>query len=183
MRIADTDILILPGLGGAGPGHWQVRWAEKMSTAAIVEQADWDEPEPDDWVDTIVKAVELAKRPVVLVAHALACIAVARAASRFPEGKVRGALLVSPPDVELNGSVPEEATAFAPVSRDPLPFPSLLVISDTDPYCSLERAADYAAAWGSDFHQAGDAGHINSESGHGPWPEGLMMFTRLMQRL
>jgi predicted alpha/beta hydrolase family esterase len=57
------------------------------------------------------------------------------------------------------------------------------VISSTDPFCSLERAADYAGAWGSDFHQAGDAGHINAQSGHGPWPEGLMMFTRLMQRL
>lgn len=183
MRIADTDILILPGLGSSAPGHWQVRWAEKMSTAAIVEQAEWDEPDPEDWADTIVKAVELAKRPVVFVAHSLACIALAQAASRFPEGKVKGALLVSPPDIELNASVPEEATAFSPVSRDPLPFPSLLVISDTDPYCSLERAADYAAAWGSDFHQAGDAGHINVQSGHGPWPEGLMMFTRLMQRL
>ncbi len=54
MRIADTDILILPGLGNSGPGHWQLRWAEKMSTAAIVEQADWDDPDPEDWVDTIV---------------------------------------------------------------------------------------------------------------------------------
>jgi len=183
MKIADTDILILPGLGNSGPGHWQVRWAEKMSTAAIVEQAEWDEPDPEDWIDTIIEAVKLAKRPVVLVAHSLACIALVQAAPRFPEGVVKGALLVSPPDVELNPDVPEEAKCFGPVSRDPLPFPSLLVISSTDPFCSLERAADYAAAWGSDFHQAGDAGHINVYSGHGPWPEGLMMFTRLMQRL
>ena len=35
----------------------------------------------------------------------------------------------------------------------------------------------------ADFHQAGNAGHINVHSGHGPWPEGLLMFTRLMQRL
>ncbi len=183
MRIADCDILILPGLGNSGPGHWQVRWAEKMRTAAIVEQADWDEPDPEDWTDTIVKAVELAERPVVLVAHSLAVIALVQAASRFPEGKAKGALLVSPPDIELNPDVPEEARCFSPVSRDPLPFPSLLVISDSDPFCSLERAADYASAWGSDFHQAGDAGHINVASGHGPWPEGLLMFTRLMQRL
>ena len=64
MRIADADILILPGLGNSGEGHWQLRWAEKMSTAAIVEQAEWDEPDPEDWTDTIVKAVELAERPV-----------------------------------------------------------------------------------------------------------------------
>lgn len=183
MRIADADILILPGLGGSELGHWQVRWAEKMSTAAIVEQADWDEPDPEDWIDTIIQAVKLSDRPVVLIAHSLACIALVHAAPRFPEGRVKGALLVSPPDVELNPDVPEEARCFGPVPRDPLPFPSLLVISSTDPYCSLERAADYAAAWGSDFHQAGEAGHINVYSGHGPWPEGLLMFTRLMQRI
>ena len=63
MRIADADILILPGLGGIKPGHWQTRWAEKMKTAAIVEQADWWEPNADDWVDTIVTAAELSQRP------------------------------------------------------------------------------------------------------------------------
>lgn len=183
MRIADVNILILPGLGNCSPGHWQLRWAEKMSTAAIVEQADWDEPDPEDWTDTMVKAVELAERPVVLVAHSLACIALVQAAARFPDGKVKGALLVSPPDIEANPAVPEEARAFGSVPREPLPFPSLLVISDTDPLCSLENAADFAGAWGSELHQAGDAGHINVASGHGPWPEGLLMFTRLMQRL
>ncbi|WIY51605.1 alpha/beta fold hydrolase [Devosia sp. YIM 151766] len=182
MRIAEAEILILPGLGNSGPGHWQVRWAEKMSTAAIVEQADWHEPDPDDWADTIVKAVELASRPVVLVAHSLGCIAVARAAARLADGKVRGALLVAPPDLE-RANLPDELLDFLPICREPLPFPSLLVASSTDPYCALERGADLAAAWGSDFHQAGAAGHINVASGHGPWPEGLLMFTRLMQRL
>lgn len=183
MRIADCDILILPGLGGSKPGHWQTRWAEKMRTAAIVEQADWSDPDPDDWTDTIVQAVELAERPVVFVAHALAVVALVQAAPRLPAGKARGALLVSPPDIELHPGAPEAMRSFGNVPRDPLPFPSLLVISSSEPYCSLERAADFAGAWGSDFHEAGDAGHIDTASGHGPWPEGLLMFTRLMQRL
>ncbi len=182
MRIADTDILILPGLGNSAPGHWQVRWAEKMRTAAMVEQAEWHEPDPEDWADTIVKAVELASQPVVLVAHSLGCIAVAKAAPRLADGKVRGAFLVAPPDLE-RADAPDAILDFLPVPRDPLPFPSLLVSSSSDAYCTLERGADLAGAWGSDFHNAGDAGHINIQSGHGPWPEGLLMFTRLMQRL
>ena len=97
--------------------------------------------------------------------------------------KVRGAFLVSAPDLELNPDVPPEARVFAPVPRDPLPFPSMLIASSDDPFCSVERAAEFATCWGSDFHLAGPAGHINVASGHGPWPEGLMMFTRLMQRL
>jgi predicted alpha/beta hydrolase family esterase len=182
MKISEADILIIPGLGGSGPGHWQLRWAERMSTSAIVQQADWDEPDPDDWADTIVQAVELATRPVVLVAHSLGCLAVARAAPGLASGKVRGAFLVAPPDLERE-DMPQEVVDFLPVPRSPLPFPTLLVASGSDPYCVLERAADLAGAWGSDFHQAGDAGHINVASGHGPWPEGLLMFTRLMQRL
>ena len=182
MKLAECDILILPGLGGSGPGHGQVRWAERMSNAAIVEQADWNEPDLDDWVQTIDQACRLTTRPVVLIAHSLSVMAVAHAAPRLP-GNVRGAFLVVPPDLELSPDVPEEAMPFAPIPRDPLPFPSLLVVSNNDELVTRERAADMAAAWGSELHFAGDAGHINVASGHGPWPEGLLMFTRLMQRI
>lgn len=182
MRIADCDILILPGLGGAKPGHWQTRWAEKMRTSAIVEQADWLEPDRDDWVDTIIEAAKLTTRPVVLVAHSTSVSAVAHAAPGLPDN-VRGAFLVAPTDVELSPAAPETTHVFRPMPRDPLPFPSMVVASNNDPYVTLERAVEFATCWGSDFHQAGDAGHINIASGHGPWPEGLLMFTRLMQRL
>src|SRR5690554_5361163 len=182
MKLADTDILILPGLGNSGPGHWQVRWAERMRTAAIVEQADWDEPDLDDWVATIDQACRLTTRPVVLIAHSLSVTAVAHAAPRLPDN-VSGAFLVAPTDVELSPAAPEEVHGFRPIPRDPFPFPSMLVASSNDPYVSLERAVEFANCWGSDFHQAGEAGHINLESGHGPWPERLLMFTRLMQRL
>ena len=182
MRIADAEILILPGLGNSGPGHWQRRWAERFSTGRIVEQEEWDEPDLRDWTAAIVEAVEMAAKPVVLVAHSLAVSAVVHAAPRFPQGKVRGALLVSPPDHE-GKAIPREAQNFGNVPLDPLPFPSLLVASTNDELISRERAADMAAAWGSELHFAGEAGHINVASGHGPWPEGLLMFTRLMQRI
>jgi uncharacterized protein len=183
MKASEADILILPGLGNSGSGHWQTRWAERMSTAAIVQQAEWDEPELDDWVLTIEQACRLTDRPVVLVAHSLAVIAVAHVAQRLAHSNVRGAFLVSVPDIELNAEVPEAAHGFRPIPRDPLPFPSMLVASTNDPLCSIDRAVEFATCWGSDFHQAGEAGHINVASGHGPWPEGLLMFTRLMQRL
>jgi predicted alpha/beta hydrolase family esterase len=69
------------------------------------------------------------------------------------------------------------------VPNDPLPFPSLLIVSQNDVFCSIERAGDLANAWSSEFHNVGEAGHINMDQGHGPWPVGLMMFSRLMQRL
>ncbi len=183
MKISEADILIVPGLGGSGPGHWQRRWAERFSTARWVEQKNWNRPEPEAWTGNLERAILMATRPVVLVAHSLGVPTVVHTARQLVDTKVRGAFLVSPPDVRPGGPAPRETEAFAPLPRDPLPFPSMLVISNTDPFCSVEQAGDFANCWGSDFHMAGDAGHINAESGHGPWPEGLMMFTRLMQRL
>lgn len=182
MKIADAEILILPGLGNSGPGHWQRRWAERFTTGRVVEQDEWDEPDLRDWTAAIVEAVEAAQRPVVLIAHSLAVSALVHAAPRLPAGKVHGAFLVSPPDHE-GKAIPRAALSFGDVPRDPLPFPSLLVASNNDELVSPERAADMAGSWGSELHFAGDAGHINVASGHGPWPEGLLMFTRLMQRI
>jgi predicted alpha/beta hydrolase family esterase len=182
LKTAEADILILPGLGNSGPDHWQRRWAERLSTARVVEQEDWQDPHLHIWVGAIVRETIMSTLPVVLVAHSLGVIAAAHAAQQMKDTKVRGALLVAPPDLERE-DVARPAARFAPVPRDPLPFPSLLVASTDDPYASIESAADLAAAWGSDFHIAGAMGHINAASGHGPWPEGLLMFSRLMQRL
>ena len=193
MKIAEADILFVPGRGNSGPGHWQRRWAERMSTARVVEQESWTRPDKDAWVETVQREIMMSTRPVVLVAHSLGVITIAHAARGLADTKVRGAFLVATPDLERKKGDPRSAVpvaplaravrSFAPVPRDPLPFRSMMVASATDPYCVPESAADLAACWGSDFHMAGDAGHINEASGHGPWPEGLMMFTRLMQRL
>ena len=68
---------------------------------------------------------------------------------------------------------------FAPVPYQPLPFRSVLVASDNDPYCPVRLAGAYARAWGSDFVRLANAGHINVESGHGPWPLGLALLQSL----
>lgn len=174
MKTADCDILILPGYAGSEEDHWQARWAVRLKTARIVAQDDWHRPDPEAWRKRVVEAVEVATRPVILIAHSLGVVAAVEAAPRFPAGVVRGALLVAFPDIEAGADLPESVRAFAPVPRDPLPFPSLLVASRTDPHCTYERAEDYAYAWGSALVDAGEAGHINVASGHGPWPEGLM---------
>lgn len=183
MKIAEADILVVPGLGNSGPGHWQHRWQERMTNAQFVDQDEWDKPELGPWVKNLERAIMMATRPVVLVGHSQGVLAIVHMAQNLSDTKVKGALLVAPPDVDENKKISKASRAFANVPRDPLPFPSLLVASSTDKYCTIERAADMAMAWGSEFHNAGEAGHIELASGHGPWPEGLMMFTRLMQRI
>ena len=183
MKTADCEILILPGYAGSEDEHWQARWAERLRTARIVEQADWHAPDPESWRARIVEAVEAAQRPVVLIAHSLGVVAAVEAAPRFPPGVVRGALLVAFPDIESCQNLPASVCSFAPVPRDPLPFPALVVASRTDPHCAYERAEDFAYAWGAVIVDTGEAGHINVASGHGPWPEGLMRLAGFMKNL
>lgn len=183
MKTGDCDILILPGFAGSEEEHWQARWAGRLRTARIVEQADWHDPDPQSWCERIVQAVAQASRPVFLIAHSLGVVASVEAASDFPPGVVRGALFVAFPDIEAHNELPETVRAFAPVPRVALPFPSLLVASRTDPYCVYERAEEFAAAWGSSLVDAGESGHINVASGHGPWPEGLMRLAGFMKTL
>jgi len=183
MKTSDCSILIVPGYTNSGEDHWQSRWERQLSSARRVEQESWDAPSKDAWVGRILEDVKRADKPVVLVGHSLGVLAIAHAAPLLPRGKVQGAFLVSLPDVERPDFIPAIDRAFAPIPRDPLPFPSVLIASRTDPHCDYAKAEDIAYAWGSAIVDAGDSGHLNAESGHGPWPEGLMRFAGFLKRL
>lgn len=183
MKTADCDILIVPGLGGSGDGHWQIRWASRLGTARLVEQDDWNVPKPAAWRARVSEAVSASTRPVVLIAHSLGVVACVQAVPDFPVGRVRGALLVALPDVEETSNLPECVRNFAPLPRAPLPFPALLVASRNDPHCAYARAESVSHAWGAALVDAGESGHLNVASGHGPWPEGLMRLAGFMRYL
>jgi predicted alpha/beta hydrolase family esterase len=182
MRSSDVDILMVPGWSGSGPDHWQTRWQAKLSTARRVEQDDWERPERETWAEAIARAVGEATRPVVLVAHSCGVSAVVHAASRFDPARIAGAFLVAPPSEEMTAREPAIAS-FAPYPMAPLPFPSLVIASRNDPYCSFADAEALAGAWGALVSDAGEAGHINTASGHGPWPEGLMRFAGFLKEI
>lgn len=191
MKTADVDILIIPGWSSSGADHWQSRWERNLKTARRVEQTDWIKPEKDAWVDRIVAEARSSMRPVVLVAHSLGVAAVAHAAPSLAALRIAGAFLVAPADVDNAEEWPvtqgeifsSQQSRFAPLPCEPLPFPSALVASSNDPYCQIERARALGRAWGARVIEAGAAGHINTQSGHGPWPEGLLHFGGFMKRL
>lgn len=182
MKASEADILIVPGYKNSGPEHWQSRWQAKLSTARRVEQKSWEKPELEDWTAAIAAAVNGCKRPIVIVAHSLGVPTVVQAIPKF-EKSVVGAMLVAPPDVSNPKIRPKHLMTFGPYPRDPLPFPAMVIASRNDPYSGFDEADDTAAAWGALFMDAGNAGHINAESGFGPWPEGLMVFARFLSKL
>lgn len=51
-----------------------------------------------------------------------------------------------------------------------LPIPRTLIASQNDPWMSAASALRWASRWGSSFTKLGAVGHINSESGFGPFP-------------
>ena len=55
------------------------------------------------------------------------------------------------------------------------------------PTAKLVEQADWdrpqLAAWTDAIVAAGESGHINADSGHGPWPEGLMLFAGFIKTL
>ena len=191
MRTSDVDILMVPGWQGSTTGHWQSRWERNLTTARRVELPDWVRSGKDKWVGAIISGVATSARPTVLVAHSLGVLAAVHSALKLPQGAIAGAFLVAPVDVDdaanwpvADGAAwPESGLGFAPVPLGRIPFPSMLLASTNDPYCRPERARHFAAAWGSQLVEVGPAGHINAESGHGPWPDGVLRFGRFLASL
>ncbi len=182
MRTSDADIIIVPGLGGGTDKHWYSRWEQKLKTARRVVQADWNTPKLADWTQRLVAAVGEATRPVVLVGHSLGVVTIARVADQLAE-RVVGAFLVAPPSAGVLRGIEAVDPAFADIRQAPLPFPAVLVASHDDPYSNWEESVALAETWGAELVDAGTSGHLNDESGHGPWPEGLMRFAGFLKRL
>ncbi|MDO9359634.1 MAG: alpha/beta fold hydrolase [Polaromonas sp.] len=174
-----SNVLILPGWQNSGPAHWQSLW-ETTQGYQRVEQHDWMQPLRGDWIARLEDVVLGSDEPVVLVAHSLGCILTAAwAAHSRNTHRVKGALLVAPPDVDRE-EVRQMLTSWAPVPMQTLPFASVVIASSRDPYCRPDRARAFAAAWGAEFVDAGPLGHLNADSGLGDWAEAHAHLKRLM---
>lgn len=179
-------VLLLPGWQNSGPAHWQSRW-EALHGAGFdfqrVEQSDWMRPLRGDWMIQLEEAVLAAPGPVLLAAHSLGCLLTAAWAEHSHHThRVMGALLVAPGDAECE-ALRTALTSWAPIVRKTLPFDSILLGSENDPYCDFARAQDFAHSWGSQFVNTGARGHINAESGLGDWPQGLQYLQQLHSKL
>ena len=175
--------LIVPGLNGSGPDHWQTLWENGYGFERI-EQHDWENPDVAVWVKTMDAAIMAHPEPALLVAHSLGCFTVILWAELYADhtNRVQSALLVAPPDIASSTAMPESVGGFVLPNPSKLPFPSIIVGSENDPYMKPETAKDLALALGSRFVNAGLVGHINVDSGHGPWPWGEVLLRDLINK-
>lgn len=169
-----TTTLIVPGLNSSGPAHWQ-SWFEAHVPGTIrVIQADWNKANLSDWSAKVRRDITRTPGRLFIVAHSFGVLAAVQAAADHAQ-RIAGALLVAPAD-------PAKFGVDELLPQGPLPFASVVVGSTNDPWMTLERAAHWADRWAADFVNLGAVGHVNIESGFGPWPEGLALYERLRRR-
>lgn len=166
-----TTTLIVPGLHGSGPDHWQT-WMEAHIPGSVrVIQSDWKRADLAEWAGRVRREISRNPGGIFLIAHSFGALAAAQAAFDH-EHRIEGALFAAP-------ASPEKFKVAPLLPSRPFVFPSVVVASRNDPWIALDEAAHWAGVWDSDFVNLGDAGHINPESGFGPWPEGLALYRRL----
>ena len=176
-----STTLVVPGLHGSGAGHWQTWIESQIAHAVRVEQIDWDKPILSRWAGAVVQAIDRAKGDVFLVAHSFGSLASVVAAHRRVD-RVAGALLVAPADparFSATGLRDSFAEKSVELPDRPLCMPCIVVASGNDPWTKLTTAAFWADRWGSRLIALEGVGHINVDSGHGPWPLGLDLYHSL----
>jgi uncharacterized protein len=171
--MASRSFLILHGLEGSGPGHWQTWLAARLRAnserVAYPDLPDADLPSLGAWREVLQGELDaLPDGEIVVVCHSLSCLLWLH---HVAEGGVQAdrVLLVAPPSE--SAGLPQIAGFF------PVPLPTLaagarLVGSDNDPYCPEGAATLYGEPLGIPVDVLPGAGHVNPESGYGPWPAG-----------
>jgi predicted alpha/beta hydrolase family esterase len=163
--------LILHGLGGSGPEHWQSWLADRLREDGrpvdYPALPDPHHPELEAWLGEL----DALRAPgQVVICHSLACCLWLhhRARGGPPAERV---LFVAPACPEP--MLPEIA-GFFPVPLEPaLADGARVACSDADPYCPAGAAAVFAAPLGLAVDLLPGALHVNPESGYGPWPAAL----------
>jgi uncharacterized protein len=163
--------VLVPGRYNSGDMHWQSIWERELPIWKRIEQRNWSDADIQRWMGSIRRMLADCARPALLVGHSLGALASCAVAVELP-ARVAGLLLVAPAE-------PSRFEAEDAVPEHPLGVPSTVAASRNDPFMSFPRAEHWAATWGSELVDLGDAGHINAESGFGPWWFGRELLARL----
>lgn len=172
-----ATVLFVPGLRDHVEDHWQTHAARAFPGSVTVAPLTEYRLLRSARVAALDAALRAIEGEVVIAAHSAGCLMVAQWALA-PTRSIRAALLATPADVghPLPPGYPSyedlSANGWLPIPRRPLPFPTLVVASRSDPLAEFDRVADMAHDWGAQLHDAGEVGHLNPPAGFGPWLDG-----------
>ncbi len=169
-----NKILLVPGLHNSGPDHWQSRWHQQFPQWQRMLGLPWDKPDLTVWSAKLASKLRSRRSRVHLVAHSFGALT-AIAAARLQPDKVSSILIVAPADPARFG-IPDEVLAGS------IKVSAQLIASRNDPWMSFERAEYWSRQWQVPLFDAGEVGHINAQSGHGEWSQGLNLLNTLHHR-
>ena len=169
--------IIVPGVGGSDYDHWQSWLQRQLMCCSRVQQHDWNHPVLSEWIQNFVNTVKNIEAPIQVVAHSFGCLTTVAALEQHPElaKKIKKLVLVAPANPQRFGD-----QGFARNSHNDysayfhqikLKIPTEMLISENDPWLNFADAKKLAKSWNVKATNLGKVGHINVDSGFGPFPE------------
>ena len=175
MGRAKERVLILHGWGGSEDPHWQAWLAGELAKrhypVFFPKLASMYSPKKNNWVKH-VKNYLREFQPDTVICHSLGCTLWfwLCAEEKFPS--VKRLLLVCPP--RMNCEIEKVSTFFpAPVPKNLRAKEALLVLSTNDHYLDSAEGDALTSDLDVPMIRLEGVGHINRESGFGPWPFAL----------
>jgi predicted alpha/beta hydrolase family esterase len=163
------QFLLLHGLEGSGPDHWQTWVAARLRARghrlAYPELPEAAAPRLDRWLEALsAELAQLEPAETTVLCHSLGSLLWLHRDG----APVARALLVAPP--QPDEEVPP-AVGFRPVAAPrSAARETRFVCSTDDPFCPPERSAALAAAVGAPVDWLAEAGQVNADAGYGAWP-------------
>jgi predicted alpha/beta hydrolase family esterase len=166
-------VLLLHGWGGSDYPHWQ-SWlagelAKDYGCVNFLKFSDFDHPKLAVWLREAKAALE-EFRPDIVICHSLANTLWFHLCKQKKElRELQKLYLVAPPSIECDIA---ELSEFFPVVVPKQLFAkeALLITSTNDPYMTQEEAKKVQKELDVPMKVIQNGGHLNADSGYGPWP-------------
>lgn len=167
----DNRVLILHGWGGSDAPHWQAElaaeFAKNYGTVSFPLLDNCHFPSKNRWVKQVQKILQ-AFKPDTVVCHSLANTLWFWLCQEEGMADVERLFMVSPPSLTTEVEI---IKSFFPCAMPKKLYAKevQMIVSDNDPYITVEEAKAIAAYYAIPLTILEDAGHINTDSGHGKW--------------
>ncbi len=165
-------VLLLHGWGGSDYPHWQ-SWiageiAKDYGQVAFPLLENPHFPTKNRWIKQVKKLLK-EFQPDVVICHSLANTLWFHLCSEGEIDEVGRLLMVATPRLDLEL---DTIKTFFPVTppSDLFAKEAMMVVSDNDPYMTMDEAIALQKVLDIEMKVLEDAGHINAESGFGEWP-------------
>ncbi|WP_415397145.1 RBBP9/YdeN family alpha/beta hydrolase [Sulfurimonas sp. CS5] len=165
-------VLLVHGWGGSDNPHWQSWLAAEIARdygcVSFLKLSNFEFPHINLWKQELLKELNNFN-PTIIICHSLANILWFHLCNEENIAEVEKLFLVSPPS--LNSQI-DELKNFFPVAAPKKLYAKevLLVCSTNDPYMELDEAKSLKKELNVKMEILENAGHINADSGFGPWP-------------